>query len=100
MSQVAYSATVRPVCLPATPDRSYEGEAAVATGWGKLGTGGFPQQLMEVRGGLNIYTLSTISTHYLQYLHIIYNIYTLSTQVRVEVISNQECRATWPGVQE
>ena len=63
MSQVAYSATVRPVCLPATPDRSYEGEAAVATGWGKLGTGGFPQQLMEVRGGLN---------YYLQYLHTIY----------------------------
>ena len=88
MSQVAYSATVRPVCLPASPDRSYEGEAAVATGWGKLGTGGFPQQLMEVR------------LDYLQYLHTIYNIYTLSTQVRVEVISNQECRATWPGVQE
>ena len=86
MSQVAYSATVRPVCLPATPDRSYEAEAAVATGWGKLGTGGFPQQLMEVRRrsySLNIFTLSTIST-----------------QVRVEVISNQECRATWPGVQE
>ena len=55
MSQVAYSATVRPVCLPATPERSYEGEEAVATGWGKLGTGGFPQQLMEV----------TLSTHYL-----------------------------------
>ena len=85
VSQVAYSATVRPVCLPATPDRSYEGEEAVATGWGKLGTGGFPQQLMEVR-------VVTLSTHCLHYL--------LFPQVRVEVISNQECRATWPGVQE
>ena len=61
MSQVAYSATVRPVCLPATPDRSYEGEEAVATGWGKLGTGGFPQQLMEVSLDC-IYT--TLSTRY------------------------------------
>ena len=87
MSQVAYSATVRPVCLPATPDRSYEGEEAVATGWGKLGTGGFPQQLMEV-------------TLYLHSIYTIYTLSTLSTQVRVEVISNQECRATWPGVQE
>ena len=60
MSQVAYSATVRPVCLPATPDRSYEGEEAVATGWGKLGTGGFPQQLMEVRLDFISHYLHTI----------------------------------------
>jgi len=46
--EVHYSEYIRPVCLPAT-DRSYNGQNTTVVGWGKLGEGGRPADvLMDV----------------------------------------------------
>merc|ERR1712080_563061 len=46
---VTFSSSVRPACLPATTDKTYEGELATVTGWGTLTSGGNqPTVLMEV----------------------------------------------------
>merc|ERR1712080_516606 len=46
---VTISSSVRPACLPATTDKTYEGELATVTGWGTLTSGGNqPTVLMEV----------------------------------------------------
>ena len=45
---VSFSPTVRPVCLPAHPDATFEAGVCVATGWGRLEDGSSTDKLMEV----------------------------------------------------
>lgn len=46
---LAFSAEVRPVCLPEDDSKTYAGAAGIASGWGTLSSGGNqPNQLMEV----------------------------------------------------
>merc|ERR1712240_443392 len=46
---VTFTSSIRPACLPATTDKTYEYELATVTGWGTLSSGGNqPTVLMEV----------------------------------------------------
>merc|ERR1712243_472945 len=46
---VTFTSSIRPACLPATTDKTYEDELATVTGWGTLSSGGNqPTVLMEV----------------------------------------------------
>ena len=48
---VTFSSSVRPVCLPSDTTKTYEGEVATVTGWGKPSdnAGGISDVLREVR---------------------------------------------------
>ena len=78
--EVTFSQYIRPVCLPTT-DRSYNGQNTTVVGWGKLGEGGQPADVLmdvivpiipqkkcrrETRWGLNLYVhvAASVPTHY------------------------------------
>ena len=45
---VPFSDTVRPLCMPVDPSKSFEGQTAVASGWGLDDNGGIPNRLRDV----------------------------------------------------
>ena len=71
LSEITFSSTVSPICLPTPPDDSsaypdYSGQVAIVAGWGLTSSGGSPASTLQ--------------------------------EAAVTIVSNQDCSYIYPGL--